>query len=148
MYRRLAAVAAAVLLPLGLIAAPVGPAAAAPDTGAAAGTTGSATAASAGVLAALQRDLGLTADQARDRLVREDRASRTEARLRAALGSTFAGAWLTADATFVVAVTDARRSAQVRATGAQVRVVARNAATLDRIKAALDRTAGRAPAAS
>jgi streptogrisin C len=147
MYRRLAALAAAVLLPVGLIATPVGPASAAPDPSATPSAT--AQAASPGMLAAMQRDLGLTADQARDRLTRDDRASRTEARLRKSLGSAFAGAWLTADAaTLIVAVTDGRRAAEVRATGAQARVVSRNAAGLDRVKAGLDRAAARAPAAS
>ncbi|HEX2773427.1 MAG TPA: S1 family peptidase, partial [Micromonosporaceae bacterium] len=147
MYRRLAALAAAVLLPVGLIAAPAGPASAAPDPSATPSNTAEAT--SPGMLAALQRDLGLNADQARDRLARDDWASRTESRLRKSLGGAYAGAWLTADAaTLVVAVTDGRRAAEIRATGAQSRVVSRNADSLDRIKAGLDRAARQAPAAS
>lgn len=145
MKRRLATVAAAILLPAGAIAA-AAPASAAPEPGPAPATAG---AASPEMLTALQRDLGLTAEQARTRLTREDKASRTDAQLRKDLGATYAGSWLTADAgTLVVAVTDKAQAARVTAAGATVKVVGRSAAQLDRVKAALDRSAAQAPAAS
>ena len=145
MNRTLAGLAAATLLPAGIVAVlggarhggTRGPAPAPP----------SAEAASPAMLAALQRDLGLTAAQARDRIATDDAASRTE--LRAAQDSSapaFAGAWLTADAkSFVVAVTDAARAAEVTAAGATATVVARSAAKLDAVKAGLDQAAAKAP---
>src|SRR5687768_13627482 len=61
-----------------------------PAPTAASGTPGSPVA-SAEMLAALQRDLGLTPEQTRTRLTREAGAIRAEAGLRAALGPAFAG---------------------------------------------------------
>jgi streptogrisin C len=151
MKRTLAGLAAATLLPAGIVAvlstpASAGPAPAATSAGSAASA---AEAASPAMLAALQRDLGLTAGQARDRIARDVAASTTELKLRKQLGTAFAGAWLTADAkSFVVAVTDARRAAEVRAAGAIPTVVTRSAAALDTVKARLDRAAAKAPAAS
>ena len=143
MKRTLAGLAAAILLPAGIVAALGTPAAAAPAAPAAAPT---ANAASPAMLAALQRDLGLTETQARARIATDSNASRTELKLRKQLGTAFAGAWLTADATsFVVAVTDARRAAEVTAAGATPKVVARSAATLDAVKAGLDRAAAQGP---
>jgi streptogrisin C len=147
MKRTLAGLAAATLLSAGIVAVLGTPAAAGPA--APTSTAPSAEAASPAMLDALQRDLGLTAGQARERIATDATASRTELRLRKQLGSAFAGAWLTADAqSFVVAVTDARRAAEVTAAGATPRVVSRSAATLDAIKAGLDRAAARAPAKS
>ena len=142
MKRTLAGLAAATLLPAGIVAALGTPAAAAP-------AAPTATAASPDMLAALQRDLGLTADGARERIATDLAASRTELRLRKQLGKAFAGAWVTADGkSFVVAVSDAVRAAEVRAAGATAKVVARNGATLDAVKAGLDRAAAHAPARS
>src|SRR5829696_2768902 len=144
MKRTLAGFAAATLLSAGIVAVLGTPAAAGP-----APTSPAADAASPAMLDALQRDLGLTAAQARARIARDAAASATELTLRKQLGTAFAGAWLTADASsFVVAVTDSRRAAEVRAAGATPTVVARSAATLDAVKAGLDRAATRAPAAS
>ncbi len=113
-----------------------------------------ATGAQAGVapqtLAALQRDLGLTEDEARAR-VRKDRwATRTARALRATLGDTYAGAWVNREGTqMTVAVTTAAAAERVRATGAEPKVVARSAKALDSVKARLDSAAGRtAPAVS
>ncbi len=146
MKRTLAGLAAAILLPAGIVAALGTPAAAAPAAPAAAPT---ANAASPAMLTALQRDLRLTEAQARARISTDSNASRIELKLRKQLGKAFAGAWLTADATsFVVAVTDSRRAAEVTAAGATPKVVARDAATLDAVKAGLDRAAAKAPAAS
>ena len=147
MKRTLAGLAAATLLPAGIVAALGTPAAAAPAAPTA--TAPTATAASPDMLAALQRDLGLTADGARERIATDLAASRTELRLRKQLGKAFAGAWVTADGkSFVVAVSDAVRAAEVRAAGATAKVVARNGATLDAVKAGLDRAAAHAPARS
>ncbi len=145
MKRTLAGIAAAILLPAGIVAALGTPAAAAPAAPAA--TAPTADAASPEMLAALQRDLGLTATQARQRIASDLAATRTELRLRKQLGKAFAGAWVTADS-LVVAISDASRAAEVRAAGATARVVARNGASLDAVKAGLDRAAKRAPAAS
>jgi streptogrisin C len=146
MKRTLAGLAAATLLSAGIVAVLGSPAAAGPTPSSPAL---SAEAASPAMLDALQRDLGLTAGQARERIARDATASRTELRLRKQLGSAFAGAWLTADAkSFVVAISDARRAAEVTALGATPTVVSRSAATLDAVKAGLDRAAARAPAKS
>ncbi|GAA4710750.1 S1 family peptidase [Phytohabitans rumicis] len=143
MKGRLAALAAGILLPVGVLAAPAG---AAPDPGTAPAT---ADAASPAMLSALARDLGLTATEARARLAREDVAGRADAQLRKDLGAAYAGGWLTDGAsTLVVGVTDAGQAARVRAAGATPKVVARSAAQLDQLKAVLDRNAAKAPAAS
>ena len=107
--------------------------------------TGGTPAASAEMLAALQRDLRLSPEQARTRLARETRAARSEAQLRAALGPKFAGSWLSKDAGgLIVAVTDADSAEQVRAAGAEARVVRRDASRLDAVKAGLDRAGKKA----
>src|SRR5688572_9364507 len=75
------------------------PAAAAPEPGVPALAPGDTAATAPAVVSALQRDLGLTAEQVHARLAREATAARTEAGLRAGLGAAYAGAWLNADAT-------------------------------------------------
>jgi streptogrisin C len=108
--------------------------------------TGGGTAVPAGMLAALGRDLHLTAAQAAARLAADDKAARSSQELRTELGDGYGGAWLTPDASqVVVAVTDERMAAKVRAAGAQPKVVARSEADLDAVKATLDRNAGAAP---
>ena len=145
MKRRFAMLAAALLLPVGAVALPAAPAAAAPGPG----TPPAGGAASAEMLGALQRDLGLTADEARARLAREDNAGRVDARLRKELGAAYGGAYLTAGATsLVVAVTGKAHAAKVTAAGATAKVVSRGEAQLDAVKARLDRGAAKAPAAS
>ncbi|MEV1289080.1 ricin-type beta-trefoil lectin domain protein [Micromonospora sp. NPDC049679] len=97
------------------------------------------------MVSALQRDLRLTEQQARARLAAEATAPPVEHRLRAILGATFGGAWLTADGSrLVVATTDPARAETVRAAGAEPRVVAHSERQLDAAKTALDRTARRA----
>jgi streptogrisin C len=146
MKRTLAAtLTASVLLPVGLIAAVALPAAAdiAPlaDPGSAA--------VSPQMLDALSRDLGISAADARTRLAREATAARTDAALRATLGSAYAGAWLSADASMLtVAVTDSAKAATVRAAGATASVVSRGTTQLDALKAALDKAASKAPASA
>jgi len=79
------------------------------------------------MLRALRRDLHLTADQAKARLIRADWASRLEPRLRQRLGKAFAGGWLADDGQeFVVAITGKSLEKVVHASGATPKVVARS----------------------
>jgi streptogrisin C len=141
--RFLAGLAAATLLPAGITVAMAAPAMAEP-----APAPAPAEAASPEMLAAMQRDLGLTADQARVRIAKDDAASRTELRLRKSLGGAFGGAYLTPAGSFVVNVTSSARVAEVTAAGATAKVVARSEASLDAVKARLDAAAAKAPATS
>jgi len=141
--RLLAGLAAATLLPAGITVALATPAMAKP---APAPAPAPAEAASPEMLAAMQHDLGLTADQARVRIANDDAASRTELRLRKSLGGAFGGAYLTSSGSFVVNVTDASRAGEVTAAGATAKVVGRSEASLDAVKARLDKAA--APATS
>jgi streptogrisin C len=94
------------------------------------------------LLSALQRDLGITEDQARTRLTSERSASRTIADLKRGAADAWAGAWLSADATTLnVAVTDPGLAERVRAAGAEPKVVSRSAANLDTVKRTLDTNA-------
>lgn len=94
------------------------------------------------LLAALQRDLGLTAEQTRTRHTRESWATQTVSALRADLTGQWAGAWLTDGADqLMVAVTDEAAAARVRAAGAEPRIVARSESQLDALKTTLDRRA-------
>lgn len=104
-------------------------------------------AASPEMFAALQRDLGLSAEAAQVRLAAEAEASQLEPQLRAELGDVYAGAWLTSTAgRLVVAVTDPAQVATVRAAGAVPRLVERSASELDAARMRLDRRADAAPA--
>jgi streptogrisin C len=147
MNRTLAGAATAILLPAGVLAVLVAaPAAAEPSN---TPPAASSDAASPAMLAALQRDLGLTAAGARDRIATDEAASRKELLLRKKLGAAFGGAWLAADAkSLVVAVTDSAKAAEVTAAGATPTVVSRSARTLDGVKNGLDKAAAKAPTAS
>jgi streptogrisin C len=91
------------------------------------------------VLAAMQRDLGLTPAQATSRLVAEAHAGTVERQVQASLGDAFGGAWFDAAANrLVVGVTDAGRADAVRAAGADAKLVAYQEKQLDAAKAALD----------
>ena len=152
MNRTLAGAAAtAILLPAGIFAVmlaapanadePPGPPPPPPGPAAPA-----ANAASPEMLAAMERDLDLTATEARERIARDNAAGRKAPALRKKLGSAFGGAWLTADAeSFVVAVTDSDKAAEVTAAGATPKLVDRSAAELDAVKARLDKAADKAP---
>lgn len=99
------------------------------------------------MLAAMQRDLGLSADQVYARVAQETTATATETTLRDQLGSSFGGAWFDSSAgKLVVAVTDASKVSQVNAAGADARVVQRSASQLDAVKATLDQRQASAPA--
>jgi streptogrisin C len=98
-----------------------------------------------GMVAAMRRDLKLTDDQVASRLRAEAAAAVVEKRLRSALGTRFAGAWLGAGKQrLTVAVTDASAAAKVRAEGAEPTVVARGEHRLTATKKALDKRSSRA----
>ncbi|HEV8562813.1 MAG TPA: S1 family peptidase [Actinophytocola sp.] len=130
---RLAGVA---VLAAGLATSLTTPAAAAPQA-----------AANVGMLQALQRDLGLSADAALARAAQENTAALAEQALTPRLGGSFGGAWFdSASGKLVVAVTDASRVNEVQAAGATAKVVQRSAAQLDAVKAAMDQKSTSAPA--
>jgi streptogrisin C len=98
-----------------------------------------------GMAAAMRRDLKLTDAQIDARLRTEAGAAVVEKRLRAALGASWAGAWIPAGGTrLTVAVTDPKAAAAVRAEGADVRIVTRNERRLTATRTALDVHAARA----
>lgn len=103
---------------------------------------------SAGMLEALQRDLGLTSAEAQARLSNERQAGATAGALRLRLGDDFAGAWVHgAAAKLTVATTDRDDVRVIAARGATAKVVDHSFAELDGAKRALDRAATRkAPA--
>ncbi|WP_031003480.1 S1 family peptidase [Streptomyces sp. NRRL F-5727] len=130
-----ATLAAALLLTVGLGAAQAGAASAAPVPE----PTAAAPAASAGLLDAMRRDLGLTAPQAEERLRAEKTAAAVEKAARERAGAAYGGSWFDPSAgRLVVAVTDRAEEAEVRALGADTRLVRHSAAALDRAKARLD----------
>ncbi|MEW5632609.1 S1 family peptidase [Streptomyces hydrogenans] len=95
--------------------------------------------ASAGLLDAMRQDLGLTTAQAEDRLRAEKTAAAVETAARQRAGEAYGGAWFDpAAGRLVVAVTDRAEEAEVRALGADTRLVRHSAAALDRAKARLD----------
>ena len=95
---------------------------------------------------ALQRDLGLTPQQAEVRHDQEKVAWSKEKTLRIALGSDFAGSRFDAESgKLVVDVAAVSRVAEVRAAGALARVVEHSAAELSAVKARLDRGAASVP---
>ncbi|MFB7461556.1 S1 family peptidase [Streptomyces sp. NPDC056188] len=113
-------------------------------TPAGAATPAAAPSVSPGLLQAMQRDLGLSPQQAEARLSAERTATAVEPKARAAAGSAFGGSWFD-DRTgrLTVAVTsDASDSTlrAVRTAGAEVRTVRHSARQLDTAKARLDGT--------
>ncbi|WNE99628.1 S1 family peptidase [Streptomyces luomodiensis] len=100
------------------------------------------------MLASMQRDLGLTADEARTRISNEYRAGAAEPELRKSLGGAYGGAWVSGNtAELTVATTDEEQSGTITAGGAKAAVVKNSLEALTDAKDALDRTAAqRAPA--
>ena len=91
------------------------------------------------ITAALQRDLGLTADQARTQRALQAKAITLDSDLRASLGAAFAGSVYDAKTgKLVVSVSDSRRVDDVRAAGATARLVKHSEAQLAATKAQLD----------
>jgi len=148
MNRTLAGSAAAILLSAGIAVVLVtAPDASAEPTDPPPPAPGAA--ASPEMLAAMQRDFGLTATGARNRIAKDNAAGRTHSKLRKKLGSSYAGAWLTADAkSVVVAVTDSDDADEVIAAGATPKLVSRSAGKLDSVKRGLDKVADEAPPGS
>ncbi|WP_329289420.1 S1 family peptidase [Streptomyces pseudovenezuelae] len=99
--------------------------------------------ASAGLLTAMQRDLGLSPEQAVTRLAAERKATALQPEVRRAAGASFGGSWFdAAKGTLTVAVTpgaSATALREIRATGATVRTVAHSARELSATQARLDR---------
>ncbi|MFE1839916.1 S1 family peptidase [Streptomyces sviceus] len=98
--------------------------------------------ASAGLLTAMQRDFGLTPEQAVARLAAERKATALQPKVRRAAGTSFGGSWFdAARGTLTVAVTpgtSATALREIRATGATVRTVAHSARELSATQARLD----------
>ncbi|QTR03898.1 S1 family peptidase [Saccharothrix algeriensis] len=95
------------------------------------------------ILAAIQRDLGLTAGQARDRLAADKTSSDTARELRKRLADRFGGAWIDQSGALTVGVTAQSDLAQVgRGRG---KLVQRSERALDAAKATLDRNVAKAP---
>ncbi|MER6827635.1 S1 family peptidase [Streptosporangium sp. NPDC000563] len=108
-------------------------------------TTGVATTATTmkpppGMLAAMQRDLHLTAEQAQARLLNETRLAPVEAQLRAKLGDRFGGSWFTGTVaqTLVVTTTTPADLPDIIAAGARGEVVTRSLPDLHKALAITD----------
>ena len=94
---------------------------------------------SSGLLKAMERDLGLTADQAKTRIADEAKALKLEPTLRKDLGSEFAGSWVTAkSASLVVATTDQAEVAAIEKAGATAKVVDHSVKSLEKTLKKLD----------
>jgi streptogrisin C len=103
--------------------------------------------ASPGLIAAMQRDFGLTAAQASARLTQETTAARVLPGAQRAAGAAFGGAWFDpARGKLVVGVTDPAAAAAVRQAGAEPVAARTSAAELDAAKAAIDASAKAKPA--
>ncbi|WP_433499925.1 S1 family peptidase [Sphaerimonospora sp. CA-214678] len=141
------AVTAGCVVAVSAITLMAGPASAAPDPGAVASDHSSVqsvtTEPAPAMIEAMQRDLGLSESQARTRLANETRAMATDEQVRARLGDSFAGSWVTGPTSdaLIVATTDATEAGAILAAGAQPKIVDRSLSTLDAAKEALDRAA-------
>ncbi|MCQ6553362.1 S1 family peptidase [Streptomyces sp. C10-9-1] len=94
---------------------------------------------STGLLDAMERDLRLAPGGARDRLAAERAAAAAEPAARRAAGASYGGSWFDErTGRLTVAVTDASRVEAVRAAGADARITARTARSLDAAKAEID----------
>jgi hypothetical protein len=92
-----------------------------------------------GLVAAMQRDLGLSEAQATARLRQESTAMRVEPKARVAAGKAYGGSWFDAGTgRLVVGLSTLDNAAAVRATGAEVVRVRHTMAELDAATAALD----------
>jgi streptogrisin C len=93
---------------------------------------------------AMQRDLGLSANGVKTRLVQEEAARTAEKDARAALGSAYAGSWFDAKSGTLVVQTTDRAKASGLGKGVTVKVVSHSRAELDGVKTGIDRFAGKA----
>ncbi|MFI6428009.1 S1 family peptidase [Promicromonospora sp. NPDC050880] len=107
---------------------------------AAAGSTdaGSAAGYAPGLVAAMERDLGLSAAEAVDRLAVQETLADTQHSLEKSLGASYGGAWVEGADALHVAVTDAAEAATVRAAGATPVTVDNSLTALDAWTADLD----------
>lgn len=96
------------------------------------------------LLFAMQRDLGLTAEQATARIAQDFKASKAIEQLRSSVGEHFAGGWVEGDK-FFVGVTDHAQAEAVKAAGATPIVVVNSLSRLDQAKEALDKVFIAAP---
>ncbi|MGJ9412817.1 S1 family peptidase [Aeromicrobium sp. CF4.19] len=95
---------------------------------------------------AMQRDLGLSSSEAKDRVADEKQAAAADESLRSALGADHAGSWYDEKAgTLVVAVTDRAAAEQVRAEGAEAQQVERSDDDLEGYVEKLDAAKAEAP---
>ncbi|WAU83466.1 S1 family peptidase [Streptomyces sp. Qhu-G9] len=101
--------------------------------------------ASAGLIDAMRRDLGLTQAEARTRLAAEKAATAAEPKVRRAAGAAYGGSWFDADSgKLTVALTAGASAAtldSVRGAGATVTTVRHSARQLDAVKARIDKLA-------
>ncbi|MFB8353748.1 S1 family peptidase [Streptomyces niveus] len=88
--------------------------------------------ASAGLLTAMQKEFGLTKSEAVARLAAENTATAVETKAERAAGAAYGGSWFSAaDNSLTVALTDGKKAAAVRATGATVKLVKHSERALD-----------------
>lgn len=100
-----------------------------------------------GPLEAMQRDLGLTLQQAQERLQQEMIADRVDERLQSSLGTAFGGSHFDAGlGKLVVGVTDKAKFDEVRAAGAKAELVDDSVNALNTAADTLDRAEQQAPA--
>ena len=98
-----------------------------------------------GVVAAMKRDLNLTDAQIAERLRTEAAAPVVQKRLKAKLGKEYGGAWIKkGNERLTVAVTTETAAKQVRAEGAEVRIVDRSESALATDRAKLDKHGAKA----
>jgi streptogrisin C len=108
------------------------------------GTTSPAPEIAPGMLKAVSRDLGITPDQARQRMENEQHAVALEQRLRKDLGRNYSGSWVAGDTSrLVVATTDRDDAEMIRDAGARPKIVEHSLAELERAKNNLDDSAKR-----
>lgn len=137
---RVARLTGALILAIGVATATL-PSASASDVAATSSTD--APRVSVGMAKALQRDLGLTAEQVRTRLAQEEEARGAEVVARKLLGSAYAGSWFDEGSGRLV-VAAAGDTADVAGLDVKIVPVARTLAQLDAAKAGIDRLAGKA----
>ncbi|NRQ40394.1 S1 family peptidase [Nonomuraea sp. NN258] len=95
-----------------------------------------------GVIASLQRDLGITQEQAINRMANEARGNAVAPGLSKKLGDRFAGVWYEGqESTLVAASTSAADTGAIARSGARARIVPRSLAQLGAVKERLDRSA-------
>jgi streptogrisin C len=93
---------------------------------------------------AIQRDLGMSLNQAEKLFAQQHKATELDSALQEKLGARFGGSWFdTGTGKLVVGVTDAALVDEVKAAGADVRVVEHSQSELDGIKTEFDGLAGR-----